>query len=242
MVIPTSMALMAHASTSQVGSNAVHLSAFSDYRPVRFPVSAVHPCVSLLVFVIPFESYSDHLSSSIHPISGVPNHAYALISDSHLQLNAFFGGRYGEYNGNPHKSLTWMRAVAFLFGHNVFIMEARSGSSASYESGYLARMALNGEDIPIPTVGDRLSLLNGELEVVQTKGGETEGSDLIDEFELRVGEKLEMRLVLRPEIEMLRTRDDGLVHFEVDVVKVQVSARAHGILGQTYRPDFAGRL
>ena len=135
-----------------------------------------------------------------------------------------------------------MRSLALLFGHNVVTIEARAGPSAEYESGYLARLTLNGDDIAAPGVGDRLVLLDGQLEVVQTKGGEMDGSDLIDEFEVRVGEALLMRLLLRPEVEALRTEEDGLVHFEVDVVKAQLSRNAHGILGQTYRPDFAGRM
>ena len=59
---------------------------------------------------------------------------------------------------------------------------------------------------------------------------------------VQVGGVMKLRIILRPEVASLRTSTDGTVHMSLEWLSLSVSAGVHGVLGQTYRPDFKGRL
>lgn len=179
---------------------------------------------------------------SRYDFSGLPNENFALISDSHLQVNAFFGGRWARWMEHERKALTWMRKVAVLWGHHSVIFEAREGPDAKYRKGYLTGLVVDGQYQKLRFPGEKLYLFDGQVEVKWLAGAKPLGGDLVDEYEVTVADIISLRLTLRPEIEMMRTLEDGLVHFTVEVASAKLSSTVHGVLGQTYRPDFAGRL
>ncbi|GJP66401.1 hypothetical protein CLOP_g23328 [Closterium sp. NIES-67] len=174
--------------------------------------------------------------------SGIPNENFALITDSHVQVNAFFGGRWARWMDSERKALTWMRKIAILWGHHSIIFEAREGPDPKYRKGYLSSLIVDGVVKKLRFPGEKLHLFDGQGEVKWLAGAKPSGGDLVDEYEVTVADVLSLRLTLRPEIEMMRTIEDGLVHFTVEVLSARLSANVHGVLGQTYRPDFAGRL
>ncbi|GJP29480.1 hypothetical protein CLOM_g16748 [Closterium sp. NIES-68] len=176
--------------------------------------------------------------------SGRPGENYALISDAHVAVNAHFGGRWGEWEGR-NKALTWMREIAILWGHHSIVFEAREGWASGYRNGYLQRLLVDSEDVKLGLPGSHLdvaSFFDGQFELRWAAAKKPLKGELVDEYEVRIGDVLSLRLALQPEIAALRTDDDGVVHFTVDVQSAKLSPNVHGVLGQTFRPDFVGRL
>ncbi|CAI5469747.1 unnamed protein product [Closterium sp. Yama58-4] len=68
------------------------------------------------------------------------------------------------------------------------------------------------------------------------------GTDLVDVYDVKIDGVATIRLTLRPEVKNLRTPTDAAVHFGLDVLSSSFSKAVHGVLGQTFRPDFQGRL
>ena len=165
-----------------------------------------------------------------------------MISDAHLNLNVFHGGRYGQWGANPHKALTWIRNIGILWGHHTIQLAARAGATWQYGAGYMALMTVDGEEVTLSQPGDSLSLLDGKLKLTWVAAKEISGDDEIDVYEVHIPHVLRMVVKIRPEIEKLRTSDDGVVHFSIEIPEMRVSPNVHGVLGQTYRFDHRGRL
>ncbi|CAI5514792.1 unnamed protein product [Closterium sp. Naga37s-1] len=175
--------------------------------------------------------------------SGQPSENFALISDAHIAVNAYFGGRVEkEWMGQKNKVMTWMRNIAILWGHHSVVFEARPGADSEYGAGYLKAIYVDGEKTSLSFPGEKMYLFDGSVELKWVDARKKVGDDLVDIYEISVAEIITLRLILRPEIKLMRTKNDGLVHFTIEVVSAQLSANVHGVLGQTYRPDFAGRL
>jgi hypothetical protein len=174
--------------------------------------------------------------------SGIPNTTYCLISDSHLHMNAFFGGYYGKYESNAHKSLTWLRKISLLWGRHSMIFEARQGAEWAYNNGYMSRMEVDGDQVVLSKVGETAVLAGGKVILSWVAARELSGDDEIDVYSVEIVGVLKMVLRLRPEIANFRTETDGTVHFDFELTQSVLTASAHGILGQTFRPDHTKRL
>ncbi|CAI7847168.1 unnamed protein product [Closterium sp. NIES-54] len=209
--------------------------ATDDYEvPANFTVGAL--CLAV-------EKGDPHFTGadgSHFDFSGLPNHHFALISDAHLQVNGYFGGRFGTW-GNATKALTWIRSLGIMFGHHTAVLHARNGSSADYGNGYLGRVTVNDRPVRVPAPGTSVNLWPG-ASLRWVKARLRSGDDLVDVYDLLITDMGTLRLTLRPEVKNLRTGDDGVVHFGIDVLGSTFSTAVHGVLGQTFRPDFHGRL
>eukprot|EP00475_Leptophrys_vorax_P025755 TRINITY_DN36015_c0_g2_i3.p1 TRINITY_DN36015_c0_g2~~TRINITY_DN36015_c0_g2_i3.p1 ORF type:complete len:440 (-),score=22.80 TRINITY_DN36015_c0_g2_i3:157-1476(-) len=177
---------------------------------------------------------------SHYDFSGRPNRNYALISDSHFQMNGFFGGRYSRWAGDV-KALTWIRSIGIMVGHHTLVLEARRGPSAEYLNGYLARVVADGVPVEITVPGTTVELWEG-ASIRWEAARLLSGTDLVDVYDVKIGEVATVRLTLRPEVKNLRTATDGAVHFGLDILNSAFSGAVHGVLGQTFRPDFQGRV
>jgi Root cap len=164
------------------------------------------------------------------------------VSDSHIHVNAYYGGRYGQWGNQTHKPLTWIRKVGILWGHHNLKFEARQGAEWRYGAGYMANMEIDGETITLAQQGDSVSYSGNKIRVEYVAAKKVDGDDEVDVYKVSVGDVLSMRLTLRPEVENLRTANDGVVHFDVEFSSLDLSNNAHGVLGQTYRLDHTERL
>lgn len=174
--------------------------------------------------------------------SGEPNTTFCLISDAHLHINVFYGGRYDSWGQNLHKSLTWIRQMGILWGHHTVAFSARSGARWQYDSGYMASIEIDGEKVTLGQAGDSCERVDGKIKVRWLAAKVRSGDDLIDIYELEIENVIKMRIKLRPEIELMRTGTDGLVHLDFDLPLADISDGAHGILGQTFRSDHRAKL
>jgi Root cap len=175
--------------------------------------------------------------------TGKPEETYCLVSDSHLHINAYYGGRYAtNKTGGASKPLTWIRKVALLWGHHSVKLSAREGAAWGYNSGYMAQMEVDGKQVTLSQPGDSIALANEKIHLTWLAAKERSGDDEVDVYQVEIKGVMTMRLTLRPEVASLRTANDGVVHFNLDFVALELSNKAHGVLGQTYRADHKDRL
>ena len=159
-----------------------------------------------------------------------------------MHVNAYYGGRYGEYEGNMHKTLTWIRQVGVMWGHHTIYLEAREGDRWQYDNGYMAAIKVDGERVALSQPGEKAVLVDGKITISWVAAKEMSGGDEVDVYQVDVENVISMRVILRPEVENLRTETDGVVHMSLEWPLVEASEGIHGVLGQTYRSDFQDRL
>eukprot|EP00897_Mesotaenium_endlicherianum_P002551 jgi/Mesen1/2323/ME000155S01413 len=176
--------------------------------------------------------------------TGHPGQVYCLVSDAHVHVNAYYGGRYGTWGENTNKSMTWIRKVAILWGRHSVVLEAREGATWQYGAGYLASAEVDGEQVvgQMQREGDVARFFGGQLSLTWAHAKLPSGDDLVDVYEVVVENVVTARLTLRPEVALLRTGTDGVVHFGVSFPRINLTNSAHGVLGQTHRADHRGRL
>jgi hypothetical protein len=160
-----------------------------------------------------------------------------LISDKHVHLNAYFGGRYGQWGSNPHKPLTWIYKLALIWENHYIIMSARRGSSKEYENGFLDSIEVDGRKIELTGEKDQVILLDGRVEISWVEAMKPNGDEFRDNFQVSISDVIIMEINVQPEVWNLRTEDDAVVHFNLAFPVVAFTEDVHGVIGQTHRPD-----
>jgi hypothetical protein len=156
--------------------------------------------------------------------------------------NAFYGGRFDRWGDNPHKPLTWIRKLGILWGEHKIVLEAGEGARWQYDEGYMAKITIDGQEVNLRNEGESVSFVNEAIEISWLAAKLQSADDLVDVYLVKISQVLIMRLTLRPEVSLLRTPEDGVVHFDIELPKAEVSDKAHGIMGQTFRSDHRHRL
>lgn len=177
-----------------------------------------------------------------HASAGEPNATFCLVSDNHVHINGYYGGRFGKYGDDENKALTWIRKLGLLWGHHTIELAVREGPRWQYDAGYMGYMRVDGMEVKLSQAGDSVAFARGRIVLTWLAARHRSGNDLVDVYEVRIRKVLKLKLVLRPEVEQLRTLQDGVVHFAVEIPHVALTDSAHGVLGQTYRSDFQSRL
>jgi hypothetical protein len=132
--------------------------------------------------------------------------------------------------------------VGLLWGHHSIKFFAREGAAWQYNNGYMSGMEVDGKRVSLSQAGDSISFADGRIQLTWLAAKERSGDDEVDVYQVNIEGILTLRLTLRPEVASLRTSEDGLVHFNLDFVALDLSDKAHGVLGQTYRSDHRDRL
>jgi Root cap len=174
--------------------------------------------------------------------AGVPGKHYCLVSDSLVHVNVFYDGRFDVWGNNTHKPLTWIRKVGILWGKHTIELEAREGSEWKYQNGYMSRILVDGREVSLNSQGESATFDEGKIEILWAAAKQRSGDDYIDVYHVTVGNTLKMIAKIRPEVALLRTNEDGIVHFTLEFPVLHLSENVHGVLGQTYRPDHKDRL
>eukprot|EP00271_Cylindrocystis_brebissonii_P015443 TRINITY_DN3833_c0_g2_i2.p1 TRINITY_DN3833_c0_g2~~TRINITY_DN3833_c0_g2_i2.p1 ORF type:complete len:321 (-),score=32.61 TRINITY_DN3833_c0_g2_i2:804-1721(-) len=173
---------------------------------------------------------------------GVPRSHYCLVTDVHLHINVYYGGRTAFKQDLPQKHLTWIRKVGILWGPHSLAFSAREGARWQYGSGFMGHMELNGVRITPPRIGNTVTLADGAIRIRLLAGNVVSGEERSDIYEVTIHNILKMSMRVLPEKEALRTDSDAVVHFDLEFPVLQVTNEAHGVLGQTYRRDHSQRL
>jgi hypothetical protein len=160
---------------------------------------------------------------------------FCLLSDANLHINAHF---IGKRNAKAARDFTWVQALGIRFGgHRLYVGVRRT---VTWDAA-VDRLAITFDGVPVtldavegsswsPASAPALSVfrtgaangvvvrLDGRFRVVANAVPVTEEDSRIHGYGL--------------------TPDDSLAHLNVAFKFYAISAGVHGVLGQTYRPDY----
>ncbi|XP_062185305.1 uncharacterized protein LOC133888925 [Phragmites australis] len=160
---------------------------------------------------------------------------FCLLSDNNLHINAHF---IGKRNALGARDFTWVQALGIRFGgHRLYLGVRRTVSW----DGAVDRLAITFDGAPVPLAAvagaswspssaPALSIfrtgpangvvvrLDGRFRIVANAVPVTEEDSRIHGYGL--------------------TPDDSLAHLNVAFKFYSISSDVHGVLGQTYRPDY----
>lgn len=173
--------------------------------------------------------------------TGVPGETYCMISDSHLHINVYHGGRVEESNGRS-KPMTWIRQMGIMWASHVIELAARKGASWQYENGYMSSVRVNGQKVSLAKAGESQTFADGAIEIKWVEARVQYENRDADLYEIRIKDVMTLLVHVVPENAYFRTGSDALVHFNVEFAQLVLSDSAHGVLGQTYRSDRRGKL
>ncbi|XP_048141688.1 uncharacterized protein LOC115739726 [Rhodamnia argentea] len=166
---------------------------------------------------------------------GRSNKHYALVSDTDLQVNARF---IGLRPVGTARDFTWIQALGLLFGSHTFTLEATRAETWSDEIDHL-RFSYDGTSITLPeTHNSEWNSPRNEIKLERTVSKNS--------VTLLIQETLELFVSVVPITEEDNTihgygipRNDSFAHLEVQFRFFGLSPRVDGVLGRTYRADFA---
>ena len=133
--------------------------------------------------------------------TGNPNSTYCLVSDAHLHVNAYYGGRFASDSQDAaSKAMTWIRKVGILWGHHTIQLAAREGARWQYDNGYMASIEVDGklvaltrpgETVWFPVISDknRVAKKDGagnRIGITWVAAQEKSGDDLVDVYDVQV--------------------------------------------------------
>lgn len=173
---------------------------------------------------------------------GEPNSTFCLVSDKNIQINAYYGGRWDRYGNSTVKSLTWIRQIGILWGRHTIVLAAREGATWLHDKGYMASIKVNDKEVKLGQAGDLAFLSGGVIQILWVASKVRTGDDIVDVYQVTIADILKLRVKIRPEVQLLRSETDGVLHVDLELPVLDVSDEVHGILGQTFRTDHRDRL
>ncbi|KAI3791437.1 hypothetical protein L2E82_05206 [Cichorium intybus] len=161
---------------------------------------------------------------------------FALVSDTNLQINAYFIGN--RPNGRK-RDYTWVQSVAVMFDTDTLILSAKKVQQWD-DSVDVLLIKWNGKEITVPFTGDAEWKTNtGVREVV------VERTDDTNTVRVTVGGLVEIDMKAVPVTKednkahnYQLPSNDAFAHFETQFRFSNLSDNVEGILGKTYRPGY----
>ena len=160
---------------------------------------------------------------------------FCLLSDANLHINAHF---IGKRNAAAARDFTWVQALGIRFGgHRLYLGVRRT---VRWDAA-VDRLVITFDGAPV------------ELDAVPAASGSPASAPALSVFRTGPANGVVVRLDGRFRIvanavpvteEDSRihgyglTADDSLAHLNVAFKFYSISADVHGVLGQTYRPDY----
>lgn len=189
--------------------------------------------------------------SGLHyDFNGIPGRFYCLVSDERFQLNALLDGFYDDRSGpgtyehdNKPMGRCWMREIGLLWRYedrvHTLRLVARTGSEEERKEGFMALVEVDGALIPRLQAGENHTA-NGLCLV--NEGPSKEAWREMDNFRITLLDLLEMQVSTSIAHKLLRRPDDCWNHLNIAFEEMDVSASAHGLMGEMYRQDHWPRL
>jgi hypothetical protein len=172
--------------------------------------------------------------------NGELNKAFCLITDTDFHINALLKGyksdiTYHATVGADGKAIrSWIREVGFLWkGSHTLKMVARDGKQQERGNGFIASAILDGAPLTIPTQPGQS--VSQDAMVWTFLGVSMKGPYEIEEYNLVIGNLVDVSISVRVAHPLLQTPDSAEVHFNLKFNDLKVTSNVHGVLGQTYR-------
>lgn len=162
---------------------------------------------------------------------------FAIVSDDNLQINAHFIGTRPQ---GRTRDYTWVQALAVMFDTHTLVIAANRVSHWDDKVDALS-IRWDGEAIDIPTNGDAEWKASTEERQVMI-----ERTDDTNNVRVKVAGLVELHIKVRPigkeENKVHNYQlpdDDAFAHLETQFKFTNLSDLVEGVLGKTYRPDYA---
>lgn len=189
---------------------------------------------------------SETAKGSVEPlIKPIEDKSFCLVSDKELHINMMLGG-YNDFRpptsnfARKQTTRSWIRELAIFWSNSgkthTLHFGARRGSKQERGDGFLQFIRVDGTEVPRLTLGDELSLFDGQA-VVSFDAYEKAGASDVDVFKVQIPGLLDVELRVRPSHPALQLEGDAEVHISVDILELEFTKTVHGVLGQTYRSD-----
>ncbi|XP_068645399.1 uncharacterized protein [Aristolochia californica] len=166
---------------------------------------------------------------------GKANQTFTLVSDTHIHINARFIGRRPEGRARDN---TWIQAVGIMFGTHTFTLAAKK--VAQWEDAV--------DQFDFSYDGTPLSMDVGHLTSWTAPNSplSLERTAPVNSITLTLPEVAEISVSIVPitkEDDRVHNyqipANDCFAHLEVQFKFFNLSEKVEGVLGQTYRPEFA---
>ncbi|XP_078149498.1 uncharacterized protein LOC144544824 [Carex rostrata] len=171
---------------------------------------------------------------------GKKDHDFCILSDNALHINAHFIGKH-----NPEKSrdFTWIQALGIIFGENHKLYIGVEKTMTWDDRTDRLVITFDGEhiDIPIETKAEWVPTTVPSLFVTRTSGTNGIIVELRGIFTIIANAVP----ITKEESKIHNYRvmpDDSLAHLDLSFKFHALSDGVHGVLGQTYRPDYVNKL
>ncbi|CAD6234557.1 unnamed protein product [Miscanthus lutarioriparius] len=168
---------------------------------------------------------------------------FCIVSDAGLHINAHF---IGKRNPAMSRDFTWIQALGIRFAHHHFYVGAAKTPKWDPSADHLA-LAFDDEDLDVASqlprfVGARWSPPTAPaLSVTRTARVNTVVVELRGVFRIVANV-----VPITAEDSRIHnygvTDDDSLAHLDLGFKFYDLTDDVHGVLGQTYRPDYVNRL
>ncbi|ONL99042.1 uncharacterized protein [Zea mays] len=170
---------------------------------------------------------------------GKKGHDFCILSDAGLHINAHF---IGKRNPAMNRDFTWIQALGIRFGGHRLYMGARKTARWSDDADRL-ELAFDGEPVSVPAEAGAAwqPAAAPGLTVARTAAANGVRLQLRGVFDI-------VASVVPVSAEDSRVHgygvaeDDCLAHFDLGFRFFGLTDDVHGVLGQTYRPDYVNRL
>ncbi|KAJ3673978.1 hypothetical protein LUZ60_005970 [Juncus effusus] len=164
---------------------------------------------------------------------------FCILSDPDLHINAHFIGKRGS---SMTRDFTWIQAIAILFGEHRLYVGARKTATWDEETDHFD-ISFDGENIHLPegTGAKWRSLYVPELTISRTKA--TNG--VMIEFSGRFKIISNAVPITEEESRVHKyglAKGDCLAHLDLAFTFETLTSDVHGVVGQTYRPDYVNRF
>ncbi|XP_072950359.1 uncharacterized protein [Typha angustifolia] len=164
---------------------------------------------------------------------------FCLLSDADLHINAHF---IGKRNSAMNRDFTWVQALGILFAdHRLFIGAQKT---VTWDND-VDRLVITFDDQPVYIQTEEkarwASSSSPALSITRTKMANGVVVELEGKFMIMVN-----AVPITEEDSRVHnygvTPDDSLAHLDLAFKFYSLSNDVHGVLGQTYRPDYVNKM
>ncbi|KAJ1704169.1 hypothetical protein LUZ63_003948 [Rhynchospora breviuscula] len=171
---------------------------------------------------------------------GKKDQDFCIVSDNGLHINAHF---IGKHNPEKNRDFTWVQALGIIFGDNHQLYFGVEKTMTWDDSVDRLVITFDGEHINIPSDLNAKWIPTTVPSLSLTRTSETNGIivDLRGVFTI-IAKAVP---ITKKESDIHSygvTPDDSLAHLDLSFKFHSLTDDVHGVLGQTYRPDYVNKL
>ncbi|XP_078170194.1 uncharacterized protein LOC144564472 [Carex rostrata] len=171
---------------------------------------------------------------------GKKDQDFCIVSDNDLHINAHF---IGKHNPEKDRDFTWVQALGIIFGDNHKLYIGVQKTMTWDDSIDRLVITFDGKPIRIPTEVQAKWVPTTVPSLIVTRTSDMNGImiELTGIFTIMVNAVP----ITKEDSEIHNygaTPDDSLAHLDLSFKFHSLSEDVHGVLGQTYRPDYVNKM